>query len=235
MADVINLFTQARVVPPTRSETPTSSHQSAGDKEVVELGEDLSMLAKVKVLITSLEALKLKFDKKVKDKMFRHFTKVALATGKRPNNFKGVSSKAEASCELRKRPANSALTDQEVAILKAMEIPVKEEVVCEAIPERYFFNPDIVASEELAAKISSALAHIPELQGKELILKAPAEPARTRRFVPDEALDAVAATKDAQMIKELLPIVSCLAIRVKLTNHETADAMDLVKAAENKT
>lgn len=230
--NIINLFAQAREVSSTRSTTQTSSRQANGEKETIDLGEDLTTLASVKVVIKSLEALSVTYDKKVKDKMARHFAKMAMANGKRPPNFRGVSSKAEASCELRKRPANSSLTEAEISTLRAMDVPIGEEVVCEAIPERYFFNPEIVADEALAAKISAALAQVPELAGKEVVLKAPAEPAKTRQFVPDEAIEAVAALKDLQMIKELLPIVSCLAIRVKLTSSEMTDALAVLKTAE---
>ena len=43
---------------------------------------------------------------------------------------------------------------------------------------------------------------------------------------------AACGTMDAKMIKQLLPMVSSLAIRVKLTSTELSDALSMLKLAE---
>jgi len=230
--NVVNLFQTAKEVPPTKQHPLSAGVDGKTGTPVVDLGDSLSTLASVKVVIKSLEALATQYDAVVKAKMAAHFAAIAVLTGKRPPNFKGVSDRAEASCELRRRSSSSYLSKDEAALLEAMDIPVAEAVVQDEIPERYFFNPSIVASGDLAGKISKALATVKELEGVDVILRQPAEPAITRKYVPDSALDAVAATKDEQMIKELLPIVSSLAIRVKLLSSELGEAINLLKAAD---
>jgi hypothetical protein len=227
---VTNLFQQAKTVSIDSNKKPTSS---ASDRSVtVDLGEDLTTLASVKMLAKSLDGLCKTYDEKVKAKMADEFASQCADTGRRPRNFKGISAKVEASCELRKRSAASPMAPEEIALLEAMDIPLEDQTICEAVPERFFFNPSIVASPELANKISAALAAIPELQGMEILLKQSARAAETRKVVSDEALDAVAALKDVAMIKQLLPLVSSLAIRVKMNTNELTDAMAILKVAE---
>jgi hypothetical protein len=184
------------------------------------------------VLIKSLSALGDTYDAKVKAKMAEEFATMALAKGKRPINFIGVSSKAEASCELRRRASNNPLTSEEISLLEAADVPVAQDVIREEIPERYFFNPEIVADATLAAKISAALSSIPELAGQEIIIRQPMQEALYKTIVGDDALDAVGATKDLELIKELLPIVSSLSIRVKLTTANLNEAFTVLKSAE---
>lgn len=232
MNDIINLFKQAREVSLGADKSGKNGGNGSTGKIIVELGEDLTTLASIKVLVKSLEGLAKTYDDKVKARMGEEFAKQAMATGKRPQNFKGISTKAEASCELRKRSSSNYLNDEEVALLTAMDIPIAEEVLEEPVPERYFFNPEIAADEELAQKISECIAGIPELAGMDVLIKQKAREADVRKYLPDNALDAVAATRDAEIIKTLLPMVSSLAIRVKLVSSELGDALAVLKTAE---
>lgn len=224
-----DLFANATPVAPPPID-PFTTKKRKGPEEI-ELGSTLDTLAAIKALTESLGTIYTTCEKELKDRMVAEFVSQAIKTGKRPDSFRGVSAHAEASCELKKRASNVYLSDEEKNILDANEIPSAKKVTHEAIDERFFFNPALVADASLAAKISAALGKVPELQGQEILMKQVAREEQVRFFLEDGALEAVCAIKDGTKMRELLRIAASLAIKPGMKEATIEKALEIIRKA----
>jgi hypothetical protein len=202
-----NLFAQATVV---KEEKIT---KKKGEKERVEIGTDLDMVAGIKAFQDQLKGVYEVYYQKVTEKMREHFVDEAVKTGRRPESFRGIGAVSEASCELRTRSTTSALSPAEVAVLKDNNISVDKVPVVEEIPERFFFNPALILDDKLAQKISDALESIPELKGKEIIMRQEARAPEFKMVVAEGSFDSVAQIKDVAVVKQLMEIIGTTAIK----------------------
>lgn len=199
--------------------------------EEVDMGPALDLLAAIKHVTKALSGVAESVDGEVKAKMSQEFALRAIAAGRQPENFKGVSDAAEASCQLKERSERSRLSDDEKDLLERHAVPVKKLVVTEAIPERFFFNPELVADAKLAAKISEALSKVPELAEKQVMMRQVPREEQAAWVVGEGALDAVAKLKDRNVVAELLKVAGSLAIRCDLKDADMETAFAVIRAA----
>jgi hypothetical protein len=202
-----NLFAQAAVV---KEEKIT---KKKGEKERVEIGTDLDMVAGIKAFQDQLKGVYDVYYQKVTEKMREHFVDEAVKTGRRPDSFRGIGGFSEASCELRTRSERSALSPAEVAVLTDNKIPVDKVSIVEEIPERFFFNPDLILSELLTQKISEALEGIPELKGRTIIMKQEKRAPEYKMVVAEGSFDEIAKIKDKEVVGQLMEIIGTTAIK----------------------
>ena len=174
--------------------------------------------ARVKATIVALTAIATTFENELKDTAFGLFTKLGGQTGTKPENFKGVEGGAKASMELRKRSTSSPLTDDEVRILSAADIPVTTEV---SVTAMFGINPKYTGNMEVLAQIEKALTAsgiAPEILS-DLIVK---QEEKSRTVVTDESVVAVFKNLQTKAdIKETKPT----AANISAYDH----ALDLVE------
>lgn len=211
-----DIFATANVVEKKTAKAKTK-------KAEVELSSDLTTLAAISTLMKSLEALKVTVEASVKLEVKNEF--ISLGFGKRPENFRGVSNNAEASCELRKRASTSALSleEQELCALHAIGTENKSEDV-------YLFNPKLMKSQEAMKKISAALSRIDltNILGEDsLVLKSTDE----RVIVTEDAVDQMFMIKSAVVREQLLPVVCTLALKPKLLTQDLKVAFQILEDA----
>jgi hypothetical protein len=181
--------------------------KSKKDREEIDMGNDLNIFSGLAALITTLKATQTIYEAKLKTKMTNIFAEKGLAQNKRPANWHGTSSLAEASMQLKCRASSSILTTEEVKALQEAGITVNKK---EISPERFLFNQAILSNPDLRAKVSAALSLI-EFGDIQPILH---EAAVEQYVVEDGTLDQVfQLAKTQEKAESLLPFVSVLAIK----------------------
>lgn len=169
-----NLFAKAKAAPAVKA----SKKSNKAEKPI----SGMEGFAVVVSLMKNLEGIKATMEGEIKSEMRGIF--VVDGEGQRPESFRGVEGSAEASCELRKRTAMSALSQTEIDALTADGIPVGKS---ESIPERFIINPAYANNQELLAKVSAALSKITELPDDFIQVQAEV----SKVIVTDETLEAV--------------------------------------------
>jgi len=193
----------------------TTKIERKGAKTEIEI-QGLEDYAIIDSLIKSLEAVKDSYSEPVKSQAREFF--LESDGGKKPSNPRGVEGIAEASIELRKRSTRSTLSDEEVALLTANDVPFE---VIEDTAELTAFNPEVLKNPALVKVIEKALEKIP---GAETFFVKQEQVAR--RVVSD---DSVSAVFSKGLAKELLDVVTVLAIKAKLNAPADKKAIELVK------
>lgn len=222
----VNMFDSAPVVV---VKSAAAEKEAKNKTREVALGDKLDYLAAINALTDSLAAVKEVYYKEVTAEMADSFTDEAMKIQKRPTNFRGIGNESEASCELRKRASTSKLSDEEVAILKEHNIKYDEAIVSEGIDEQFFFNPALLEDKTIAGLISKKLSEIPELAGKQVIMKQAKREKTTKNIVAEESFDQIAKLQDRTLVKQLLSIVSVLGVKPKLTTQDLDTVLDLVR------
>ena len=223
MAD---LFSGAKVVAPKDEPKPKASK-----KAEYYIGESLDMVAGIKAIQDSLEAVYETYYQDVTDKMVEKFVSDTLFHHKRPDNFKGLGAMSDASCELKKRSVKSALKPEEAKFLADNGVSLGEEVIKEAVEERFFFNEKVVMNPAIAEKVSKALSEIPELKGMDVVFKQEARPAVVATVATDASFDDIAKLSDANTIRTAYKMVATTSIRSKLV--ETTSSTGTRSAMED--
>lgn len=194
--------------------TATKKAGKKAEKARVEVTglEQYAVLDALEKSIAALkEVAKAKFDQ---TQVREYFVEKGVATGKKPESFRGYEGNAEASVECRKRGANSPLNDEEIALLVSHNVPVAE------IGETFFIiNPKYVGDKRIAEAL--AKANLPED-----VLQVYETPKKT--VVSDETLDAVFATKKKEVVEALFKVVSTTAYKPVVTDFDPAEAMKAV-------
>lgn len=163
----------------------------------------LSDLAKLDALIKAATAMKATIETDIKTAGFDKF--MELAGGTRPTSFEGTDGDATASVELRKRGTNSALNDDEVALLQEAGIVPFKQVVTNGL---FAINPKYAEDKTLLGKVEKALGKIvPEdfiVQQEEV----------SKLVVSDEILDEAFRTAKAPAV---LAVMTTMALKPKLS------------------
>lgn len=230
-----NLFAAANSAP-VKVKAPAAAKAK---KPQVQMSPSLDNLATIDHVMDALKARRAVYEAEVKGAIREYFISVGTEQGEQPENFEGISSKSSASCELRKRSTASKLSEDEQELLKENGIPFTE-VTDVDVPERFFFNEEILAmGEEVLAQISEALLKIPALKGMEVIKHQPAQ--KQSKFVTDDkTLDAIFALRSPAKIAKLLDVAGVLAVKPKL-NADVAmasafdDVRKVLAASESKS
>ena len=190
----------------------TTKIERKGAKTEIEI-QGLEDYAVIDSLIKSLEAVKDSYSEPVKSQAREVF--LEGDGGRKPANFRGTDGIAEASIELRKRSTRSTLSDEEVALLTANDVPFE---VVEDVTEAYVINPAYLGDSALLARIEKVKG-LPE----DFILK---QEQVARRVVSDDSVNTVFSKG---LAKELLDVVTVLAIKAKLNAPADKKAIELVK------
>lgn len=117
--------------------------------------EGLEAMANIDAAIKALEGLKASFEPKVKERALQ--AALLMSNGRKPDSFVGVDGIATGSMEFRKRGTNSALKEEENALLAAHGILSAKETIA---PELFAINPKYAADGDLLGKVEAALAAI---------------------------------------------------------------------------
>lgn len=218
----LNVFDKAPI-----SELPTEDKVVSKRKEIWVDG--LDEYAAISVLIDSLNSISTMYGNQIKTQALEEFSKEMMEIKKRPDNFKGVGQVSEASIEMRRRSSNSYLKHDEIDLFTKYGIPMEEEIIKEDLEERYFFNPDILSSQEIAQKISDKLLEIPELKDKKVIMRQVKREGSVKKKVCDKSFDAIAQIENIDLVRRLLQLVSTLSIKPKLEIKDLEQILDLVR------
>ena len=223
-----NIFATA-----TKTKTQEPEKKTNGkEKRKVVLGRDLDILASIKTVIDQLESVQTDYEETIKASMLNEFIAETLAHFKRPDNFRGIGTISEASCEMRVRSSRSPLKPEEVAILKDFNISYEEKVIKEAVPDQFFFNPKLILDNKIASKISAALTSIPELKGQEIIFHQEAQPAVISPVVTDKSFDDAANITDGETLELIYKTIGTLAIKTSI--KQGSDLVDLMSLLKNE-
>jgi hypothetical protein len=202
-----------------------------GEKEKVDLGESLNILAALDQVADAVAGARVVYEGMIKDQVNDIFVEKGMELGKRPENMLGTACFATASLELRKRSSASVLNTDDQALLAKYGVPMDEKVIKEAVPERFFFNPEILNNPKLRAKVSAALGGV-DFGGIAPLLQQPAEDAVTAKIACDDSINAVftAADNDADVL-QLMKLVTTLALKVKMNTGDIKIALDVLEEA----
>lgn len=176
----------------------------------------LENYAVVDKVVKAFSALQKTLGEEVKEDMCDTFAGMGKQIKKRPENFTGFEGDhVTASCELRCRPSTSALTEEEVDLLSAANVPFGE------VPETYVINPAYSNDAALLAKVAKALESVKGLP-EDFILKQDG-----KKIATAESVEAVFAKGLAE---SLLPVVAVPAIKPVVGEGITlVDALEKVK------
>lgn len=221
-----NLFANAKTM-----EAPKKPRKK-GEKEVVTI-KGLDKYTALDTLMKVIAPLKEIEEKEIKDTMIDHFVDTTIEIGERPENFKGIDSHSEASCELRKRSSRSPLSPAELQILKASDISTQTYVIAPAQEEQFVINPEVVALVEkdarLAKEFSQALLGIKKLQGIDILLKMEAVAEESVQVIGDQSFADAAKIKDKAKLKQVMDIIGTMAVKAKLTTDKLDDVLEIVR------
>lgn len=205
-----NLFAKAAE---TAKTAPTTKGKSAGSFVVA----GLKKLAALDTVIRSLSTLRDTSEAEVKQAAVEEMTQRGLKAGKQPENFDLTDEDASAGFQLKKRSSRSVLKDEEIAILDQWKISTEEIVDRE---EMYGVNPKYAADQKTLEKVSKFLVK----QGLEDFIIMQTKVAR-RTTSGSSITEVFQKAKTADDVKQLLPLVSSLALKIK--DIETRQAFQI--------
>lgn len=184
---------------------------------------DLETLASIDAVVKALEALRGTVESSVKGQMHDQFVAAGMDRGSKPDSFRGVEGNASASCEIRKRSTRSVLSSADVELLTKHGVEVE---VLEDVAETFVINPDYAGDGELLGKISEALSGIDGLPEDFIQHQAGV----TRTVASNKTVDQVFAQKDEQVVRDLMKVVTTLAVKPKLETDDLGKAMEMLNS-----
>lgn len=205
-----NLFQKAQE---TAKTTPTTKGKSAGAYVVA----GLKKLAALDTVIRSLSTLRDTSEAEIKQAAVDEMTQRGLKAGKQPENFDLVEDDASAGFQMKKRSSRSVLKEEEIAILDQFKISTEEIVDRE---EMYGVNPRYAADQKTLEKVSKFLVK----QGLDDFIIMQTKVAR-RVTTETSITEVFQKAKTADEVKQLLPLVSSLALKIK--DIETRQAFQI--------
>lgn len=209
-----NIFATAKVTTKPTSKKPA--------KPELKMGDELDTLAAIRALSKALEGLQASVESEVKKKSLDAFVGAGINLEKRPENFRGISTLASASLELKKRSSASALREDEVEVLRQHKISVTEG------DATFYFNPLILQSESAMKKVSAALEKVDlskDIGTTDIILQNPG-----KTTVAETSLDEVFGGNFKPVVVErLLGIVATLSVKPKLNVNDIDSAFKILK------
>lgn len=144
----MSLFAKAKAVTAKPTAAAKKTKQEIQMSGIQQLAEMHAMMASLKAASDTLAA-------DLKEAGFAEFLNMSGSV--RPESFKGVDGFATCSVEMRKRGTNSALNEDEVAVLEKLGLKPFTQVVT---TEMYGINPEYAGNEALMNKVSKALEKI---------------------------------------------------------------------------
>jgi hypothetical protein len=192
---------------PTKAEEPKGKKKT--EKPGVEMGTAIQKVAAIDFLMKALKGTRETYEGMAKDEMFDRFLEDGMKAEHRPENFRGVNGKGEASCEMRQRSSASPLSVEEVDALTEAGIEVTKVVTQE---EAFQFNPEVLKNPELRAQISAAFAKINFGDIQPIVRIEPKE----EYVASPEAIEKVFnSIKDSKLARKLTSMLTTLAIKSK--------------------
>jgi hypothetical protein len=225
-----NLFSSAAVKP------TLAPKKKKGEKEEVFIGDELDFYAAIDITTKTLGSIKDMYKEAIETKTTNHFINETIATGNRPENFKGLGNLSEASCELRKRSSASPLSSTELEVLKQYNISTQTEIIQIASGETFSFSDEVMelieGNPKLAIQISNALSAIPGLKGSQILTREEPKEEVSIQIVCDQSFSDAAKIKDPETLKQLYDIIGTKAIgKPKMATDNFSDVLDLLKKA----
>jgi hypothetical protein len=203
-----NVFASAAVI-----NQPEEKKKKKDNKREVDLGTNLDISAAIDALTTALNSIKETIDEEIKDKMTAEFVAEAHKTQRKPESFRGVSEKASASCEIRKRSTRSVLKPEEVDILRKYGLEIETKEIKPAVPEHYVINPKALEDVELVEEISSRLEGLTTKDGQGIIMLQEGREAETAEVVGNNILnEAAKKIKKKHILEKVFNIVAVNAL-----------------------
>jgi hypothetical protein len=203
-----NVFASAAVI-----NQPEEKNKKKDNKREVDLGTNLDISAAIDALTTALNSIKETIDEEIKDKMTAEFVAEAHKTQRKPESFRGVSEKASASCEIRKRSTRSVLKPEEVDILRKYGLEIETKEIKPAVPEHYVINPKALEDVELVEEISSRLEGLTTKDGQGIIMLQEGREAETAEVVGNNILnEAAKKIKKKHILEKVFNIVAANAL-----------------------
>lgn len=165
----------------------------------------IQQLAEIKAMMISLEAAAKTIEGEIKEAGFAEF--LTMSGSVRPESFKGIDGMATCSVEMRKRGTNSALNEDEIAVLEGLGLKPFTQVVT---TEMFGINPIYAGNEILMGKVSKALEKIvPE---DFIVLQAGV----SKKVVDDALCDAAFQMKAGEDRATAVRMVTTMALKPKL-------------------
>lgn len=204
-------FANAKSVP---AKAPKSKKP---ELETVEV-EGMEAVASLKVVIDSLKAIHDSKMAEVKERMVAYFATTGIKTKKGPANFRGVEGEASASCELRRRAVTSPLTEDEITLCAAHNVPVEE--VIDTV-ETYIINPEYLNDPAVMGAVEAALKKAKGIPA-DLFMK---QEEKKKTVVADGCFDALFGSKLTKADAEaMLGVIGVPAVKATLNSDNIADA-----------
>jgi hypothetical protein len=223
-----NLFAGAKTV---ADDTP----KKKGVKKEVFIKE-LDVYTAIDTMIKTLEGVKDIYRKPVIDAMETEFVNDTLLCQERPENFKGKGLSSEASCEMKKRSSKSPLSVTELAILAQHKVETEKLIVSPARTESFMMSPDVMEAlnshpdlaNDLSAAMMKVLGKVPDLKGKDIILRVPAKEEESVQVIKDSSFDDAAKILNKDDLKQVLGIIGTLSIKPKMTDDKLETVLNLI-------
>lgn len=208
------MFANAKVL---KTATPKAKKQT----NEIEL-KGLEASAALDAMIKKLTTLKATIDGDLKSEAEAIFAKQGLEKKAKPENFKGVDGLATASVQLKKRSSASALSDEDVALLKEHKVSVQTD---EQVVSTYVINPAYKDDQKLLEKVGKAIEKVAGVPADFILLQE----GKAKTVTTDTSIDEVFATGNADTVALLLPLVATIALKPTIEDaekvHEIVDGL----------
>jgi hypothetical protein len=189
-------------------------------KDTIEFGESLDRLAAITVMQEALKDLGNQLDREIKDRAMSVFANKALETKSHTSSLAGQGNQTSASIEMRKRASNQPIPGNVLEQLRTHGIPFEKKVT---VSERFVFNSDLLANEDIRRAISEAFVAHPTLKplADSLIKKQPEE---YHWSTSADSLQKAAENLSREDYLSLVPSISSLAVcKILLDGEETKE------------
>lgn len=204
----VNVF--AKAAEAAKTATPPTKGKGAESFEV----DGVKKLAALDTVIRALSTLRDTSEQEIKQAAADEAVIRGMKAGKQPENFDLTDEDASAGFQLRKRSSRSVLKDEEIEILNQFKISTEEIVDRE---EMYGVNPKYAQDQATLEKVSKFLVKA----GLDDFIMMQTKVAR-RVTTETSIAEVFQKIKTADEVKQLLPLVSSLAL--KINDIETGEA-----------
>lgn len=206
---------------------PKATKKVAKDDNATVTIEGVEHFSALKALGKAIEGATKTLEGDIKGEALQTFIERGCDAKKRPDNLKTKEGKAQASVQLKVLSDRSYISEENAARLQeaGVRLDIKDEVV-----ETFVLNPEYANNAALMAKIEKALATIKDLP-EDLFLHQ----SQKKIVATEDSLNDIFAKCKIAQAKELLPLVSTLAIRPSTTAtirecfEVTADILDVAQ------
>lgn len=175
------------------------------------VSQNLEIITAIDTITDSFKAVREFHEQELKKEVRPEYLRRGMKICRQPDNLK-LEGPQGSTCSAiwQKRTSSSVLSKDEIKSLDVAGIPQAHKTVVtqQAIEERFFFNSELLADAHIRELISTALAGIPELAGKEVIQRQPAVAEVKKEVVTDDCISEVFKLEDPEMVSKMMRIVS---------------------------